>query len=182
MPPPAGPAVRPLRCLLNVPGPFYTCGNCLACGTPEEEAPELLAPLEGQNFTTYFVKQPETAEEVEHACLAIRVCCVDDLRYGGQDRAIIERLGNDPNVCDFVIRGGEVVFAEAGSPSVQRIWGMARGVWLLVAGFCVFIEVAFWSATNGRINGWGDIGLFAMLSAVALLALLHAMVLRWRAG
>ena len=108
-PPPAEPVQRPTRSPLNVPGPFYTCGNCLACGLPEGEAPELLAPLEGDNCTTYFVKQPETAEEVEHACMAMRVCCVDDLRYGGQDRAIIKRLGNDSRVCDFVIRGGEVV-------------------------------------------------------------------------
>lgn len=106
---PAEPVPRPARSPLNAPGPFYSCDNCLACGLPEIEAPELLAPLEGDNYTTYFVKQPETAEEVEHACLAIRVCCVDDLRYGGQDRAIIERLGNDPRVCDFVIRGGEII-------------------------------------------------------------------------
>jgi len=99
----------PRRCELNVPGPFYTSENCLACGLPESEAPELLAPLEGDNATTYFVKQPETAEEVEHACEAIRICCVNALRYGGRDRAIIERLGNDPLVCDFVIRDGEVV-------------------------------------------------------------------------
>jgi hypothetical protein len=85
----------------------------LACGLPEGEAPELLAPLEGDNYTTYFVKQPESAEEVEHACMAIRVCCVEDLRYGGQDRVIIERLGNDPRVSDFVIRDGQIVPASA---------------------------------------------------------------------
>lgn len=109
--PPAEPVERFARSTLNVPGPFYTCGNCLACGLPEGEAPELLAPLEGDNFTTYFVKQPETAEEVEHACMAIRVCCVRDLRYGGHDSAMIERLGNDPRACDFIIRDGEVVSA-----------------------------------------------------------------------
>jgi hypothetical protein len=37
------------------------------------------------------------------------VCCVVNLRYGGQDRTIIERLGNDPDVCDFIVRNGEVV-------------------------------------------------------------------------
>ena len=79
---------RPRRCPLNAPGPFYTTGQCLACEAPEDEAPDLLAPLTGGNYTTYFVRQPRTPEEVERACNAIRVCCVMDLRYGGTDRAI----------------------------------------------------------------------------------------------
>lgn len=96
-------------CPLNAPGPFYTTGECLACGAPEAEAPDLLAPLTEGNYTTYFVRQPETPDEIERACEAIRVCCVSDLRYGGTDRAIIERLGNDPAACDFVLRDGQVV-------------------------------------------------------------------------
>ena len=32
-----------------------------------------------------------------------------DLRYGGTDRAIIERLGNDPVACDYVMREGQLV-------------------------------------------------------------------------
>ena len=31
----------------NVPGPFYTTGECLARTLPEQEAPDLLAPLPG---------------------------------------------------------------------------------------------------------------------------------------
>jgi len=34
---------------------------------------------------------------------------MNDLRYGGTDRAVIERLGNNPAVCDFVIRLGQLV-------------------------------------------------------------------------
>ena len=52
---------HPKRCPLNAPGPFYTMGECLACEAPEAEAPDLLAPLTGGNYTTYFVRQPETA-------------------------------------------------------------------------------------------------------------------------
>ena len=100
---------RTQRCPLNAPGPFYTAGQCLSCEAPEAEAPDLLAPLTDGNCTTYFVRQPQTPEEVEQACNAIRVCCVMDLRYGGRDRAIIERLGNDPQACDYVIRGGQLV-------------------------------------------------------------------------
>jgi hypothetical protein len=84
----------------------------MACEAPETEAPDLLAPLVDGNLTTYFVRQPETPDEVERACKAIRVCCVEDLRYGGTDRAIIERLGNDPTACDFVFRDGQLVLSE----------------------------------------------------------------------
>ncbi len=44
-------------------------------------------------------------EEIESACCAIEVCCVDALRYGGTDKNIIERLGNDPAHCDYNLDG-----------------------------------------------------------------------------
>lgn len=90
----------------SAPGPFYTTGECLACGAPEVEAPGLLAPLEGENYDTYFVRQPSTPEEVEQACRALEACCVNALRYGGQDAVIIRRLGNDPQYCDHLLPGG----------------------------------------------------------------------------
>ena len=43
------------------------------------------------------------SEETEHACNAIRVCCVCALRYGGTDLSIIARLGNNPEHSDYVI-------------------------------------------------------------------------------
>ncbi|WP_169976919.1 hypothetical protein [Tautonia rosea] len=101
------------RCPLNVPGPFYTTGQCLACEAPEFEAPDLLAPLNDENIITHFIKQPETAEEIERACRAIEVCCVNDLRYGGTDRAILERLGNDEGTCDVVFRNGRLVWSKS---------------------------------------------------------------------
>ncbi len=95
---------RPIRC----PARLHN-GQCLACEAPEAEAPELLAPLTDGNSTTYFVRQPQTPEEVEHACNAISVCCVADLRYGGTDRSIINQLGNNPLMCDYIIKAGELV-------------------------------------------------------------------------
>lgn len=93
---------HPQRFPKNVPGPFYTlgqiakdgtwCGQCLSCDTPEREAPTLLAPLTDGNSDTYFVRQPETDAEIEQACWAIEVCCVDALRYGGKDPKILARL------------------------------------------------------------------------------------------
>ncbi|WP_420125925.1 GNAT family N-acetyltransferase [Longimicrobium sp.] len=92
----------------NVPGPFYGTGDCMACGAPELEAPHLLAPLEGDNYHTYFVRQPATPDEVEQACRALESCCVAALRYGGRDPLIIQRLGNDPEFCDHLLPGPPV--------------------------------------------------------------------------
>jgi hypothetical protein len=87
-----------------VPGDFYTTGMCTACGAPEADAPDLLAPLGDDNHDTYFVRQPRTPDEVERACRAVEVCCASALRYGGRDPAIIRRLGNDPEYCDHLLR------------------------------------------------------------------------------
>jgi hypothetical protein len=104
----------------NAPGPFYTlgdvtsegtwCGRCLSCNVPEEEAPSLLAQLTETNSDTYFVRQPETEEEIEQACCAIEVCCVDALRYGGQDPKILARLRRTGN-SDYSVGGDGVVIA-----------------------------------------------------------------------
>ena len=93
----------------NAEGSFYTlgqkvkngewCGACLSCGVPEAEAPTLLAPLTSENSDTYFVRQPVTELEIEQACNAVEVCCVDALRYGGKDAKIIARLGS--RYCDY---------------------------------------------------------------------------------
>ncbi len=111
---------HPRRFPKNVEGPFYTtgqptyapgsgvetnpwCGDCLWCGAPEAEAPDLLAPLTKENSDTYFIRQPLTPDEIECACCALSVCCAAALRYGGKDKAIIQRLNDDPEFCDFVI-------------------------------------------------------------------------------
>src|ERR1700740_892007 len=102
---------HPRRFERNAPGPFYTTAtngraDCLQCGAPEHEAPDLLAPLgrrsDNPHDDTFFVRQPLTPDEVERACRACEVCCVLALRYGGKDRSIIHRLGNTPELCDYV--------------------------------------------------------------------------------
>ena len=70
----------------------------------------MLAELNSENTTTYFVRQPETEIEIERACRAIQYCCVDALRYSGQNSTIILRLGNNPAHCDYLIgKGGCLV-------------------------------------------------------------------------
>ena len=107
---------HPERLPKNAPGPFYTTGyrdkngvwsgNCLWCGLPEAEAPELLAPLNDGNDDTYFIKQPETAGEIEDACSALEICCAKALRYGGKDLKILKRL--DPDLCDYGVASVEI--------------------------------------------------------------------------
>jgi hypothetical protein len=92
----------------NAPGPFYTTGECLSCGAPEEEAPDLLAPLDADNYDTFFVRQPATPEEVELACRAAEVCCVSAVRYAGTDPVIITRLGNRAEHSDYLLSGGPI--------------------------------------------------------------------------
>lgn len=103
---------HPKRFPKNVPGAFYILGDisedgtwygqCLSCEVPEAEAPTLLAPLKDGNSDTYFVRQPETDDEIEQACSAIEVCCVDALRYGGKDPKILARLRRT-DCCDHQI-------------------------------------------------------------------------------
>jgi hypothetical protein len=95
---------KPPRFEKNAPGDFYTTGECLACGAPEDEAPDLLAPIDDNNSETYFVKQPETPEEIERACRAIDVCCVEALRYGGKNPQIIRRLRYSVGCCDYKLK------------------------------------------------------------------------------
>jgi hypothetical protein len=104
---------HPDRFPKNAQGPFYTlghkreneawCGQCLSCAIPEAEAPSLLAPLTDENSDTYFLRQPETDEEIEQACSAIEVCCVDALRYGGRDPKILARLQRS-GCCDYLLQ------------------------------------------------------------------------------
>ena len=105
------PDLHPRRFAKNADGPFYSTGephmgDCLSCGIPETEAPDLLARLDDDNLDTYFVRQPTTPEEVEAACWALEVCCVSALRYGDTDVDIIKRLGNDPKYCDYILDDG----------------------------------------------------------------------------
>jgi 4Fe-4S single cluster domain of Ferredoxin I len=76
----------------NVPGPFYVANEqCLACGTPEQEAPDLMESDE-QTGHCYFKKQPTTPEELERAVQAVQVSCCGAVLYSGNDPAILRRL------------------------------------------------------------------------------------------
>src|SRR4051812_19830613 len=77
----------------NAPGDFYVeAGMCMRCCLPHHEAPELMNDPSVEFWECYFRRQPETAEEVEHAVQALYVSELACLRYGGKDEKIIRRL------------------------------------------------------------------------------------------
>ena len=77
----------------NAPGPFYVANNwCISCGAPEAEAPDLMGHDEGRYSQCFFRRQPETAEELDRAILAVQVSCCGGVRYAGRDEDILRRL------------------------------------------------------------------------------------------
>ena len=133
----------------NVPVDFYTTGDCLACGCPEEEAPELFAPLEDENWDTYFIRQPANPGEVERACRAVTACCTDAIRYGGTDPAIIRRLGNRAAHSDHVLPGGPVRFPGENGYSWRRVRDCQLAIWERALSF--IDDVGFWLRLHLRL-------------------------------
>ncbi|WP_027421105.1 ferredoxin [Crocinitomix catalasitica] len=75
-------------------GDFYvTKDECITCGAPEAEAPDIIEHSKKDEFgQCYFKKQPESETELDQAIKAMMVSCVSALRYGGKDEKIIKRL------------------------------------------------------------------------------------------
>lgn len=67
-----------------------------------------------------------------------------------------------------------IIDYEAPPAARPRTWGMSWPVWLLLAGFCAFAELAGWIAANGRVSGWGDILFIAVGAVIGLIALINA--------
>ncbi len=92
------------RHILNAVGDFYVeRDSCTLCGAPEAEAIGLIGHSDDG---CYFIRQPETDEEIEQAINAIAVSCVSAVRYGGTDLKIIKRLYdlNLATECDHELR------------------------------------------------------------------------------
>jgi hypothetical protein len=66
-------------------------------------------------------------------------------------------------------------------PAPPRVWGLSRHVWLLIFGFCALVELGAEFATNGRINGWGDVLFTLFFAVLGIVALLNAIRALWRA-
>lgn len=71
----------------------------MSCGVPQSIAPELVGWRDDTSGLCYWIRQPETAEEVEKAIKIIHTQELGCHRYGGDDRAILKRLPREE--CDF---------------------------------------------------------------------------------
>jgi hypothetical protein len=79
----------------NVPGDYFVeDGCCMMCEVPLSAAPDLFGvSRDTAGHAHCFVKkQPETADERDQMCLAIRLAEAGCIRYRGRDRATQERL------------------------------------------------------------------------------------------
>ena len=85
---------------LNADGPFYVVKDlCLCCMLPEYEAPEVMG-FDSEAMHCYFRRQPETAEEIEHAVNAVLGSDIEGLRYSGNDPYILDKLRGAKQLCD----------------------------------------------------------------------------------
>ena len=82
-------------------GDFYveeTC--CMNCGVPQAIAPDLVGWTNEDLQQCYWVKQPQTADELDRAIQIIHAQEIGCHRYSGSDRAILRRLPAEQ--CDQV--------------------------------------------------------------------------------
>ena len=86
-------------------GDFYVQqGCCISCGVPQELAPTLVGWRDAQNLTDcYWIRQPQTPNELEQAIKVIRDQDLYCHRYAGTDAQIIKRL--PPEQCDHDLKG-----------------------------------------------------------------------------
>jgi hypothetical protein len=91
-----GPLVVPIyKCVgaKSTFADFYvqeTC--CMSCGVPQEIAPDLVGWTNDDPQQCYWVKQPQTADELERAIKIIQTQEIGCHRYSGSDPAILRRL------------------------------------------------------------------------------------------
>ena len=72
---------------------------CTQCGVPHSIAPELVGWRDEASGSCYWIRQPETAGEVEKAIKIIHTQELGCHRYSGNDAAILKRLPREE--CDF---------------------------------------------------------------------------------
>ena len=74
-------------------GDFYveeTC--CMSCGVPQEIAPDLVGWTNEDRQQCYWVKQPQTTDELDRAIQVIHAQEIGCHRYSGSDPGILRRL------------------------------------------------------------------------------------------
>ena len=93
-------------------GDFYVQeGCCTSCGVPQSIAPELVGWTDEKLPSCYWIRQPETAVEVDRAIKIIHTQELGCHRYSGEDPAILERLPREE--CDLF--SPEMAFSQRAS-------------------------------------------------------------------
>ena len=122
-------------------GDFYVEEECcITCGVPQSIAPELVGWTDAELPSCYWIRQPETAEEVEKAIKIIHDQELGCHRYAGDDAEILKRLPR--RECDYYHpenafryrwelgpSDGPVRFslsASRGRGILSRLWGWIR--------------------------------------------------------
>jgi hypothetical protein len=124
-------------------GGFYVEeGCCVSCGVPQMVAPELVGWTEEESPSCYWIRQPETADEVNRAIRIIREQDLGCHRYSGNDPAILKRVPREE--CDFFHPGRAWRYSRPGGGAgvavrfslmesregegiLMRIWRSVRG-------------------------------------------------------
>lgn len=74
-------------------GDFYVQDACcMSCGVPQAIAPDLVGWTNENLTQCYWLKQPQTADELDRAIKIIHTQELGCHRYGGKDPAILRRL------------------------------------------------------------------------------------------
>jgi len=71
------------------------CDHCHYCKLPQTVAPGL---IEFDRSSCYFIKQPETKEEIDIAINALSVCDCSAVKYRGKDKQIINKILSSPYI------------------------------------------------------------------------------------
>jgi hypothetical protein len=97
-------------CPGNAPGPFYVvAGGCIGCRDDfgfddalweQAEFMDLRGEPDRRDHCR-FHRQPETPQEVQLACVVVRRCSVQAIRYAGNDKTILDRI-SEPEACDVM--------------------------------------------------------------------------------
>ena len=118
-------------------GDFYvqdTC--CMSCGVPQSIGPDLVGWTNENLTQCYWIKQPETADELDRAIEIVHTQELGCHRYSGNDPAILQRLPAED--CDQIRPGLKLhpapYFASSGptprfSLSVSEERGVFSRLW-----------------------------------------------------
>jgi len=110
------------------------------------------------------------------------VDCADKYPDGRKLGRILSRIRAPTSDFEHVMPQEPPILNYSPAPGRTRIWGLSRGVWLLVAVSCTFVELAGLFATAGRATRWSDVLFVTVFSALGLVSFMNAIRLLFWAG